>query len=246
MALRRNRFCAMLCVLAVAHAAAVFRCDACESGACGSGRAGCCGGMTAAETQCPLCKAEADSECDGRQAQDSVPCGMPRWTRKKWAVSPRRSSETSSMFQARHRRLAACRGFRFPSDRCGFSTGCGGIEQPGRAFSRRGVPVRLVPRPYGFPSEPCVLVRMFCPQISSEDSFMKSFLLISALALTSAVPVGMGLLSKAGCGSCPCCGCCESGSCACSECSCDCCSDKGCPGSDAACSSSCCGQAVSR
>jgi hypothetical protein len=74
MALRRNRFCAMLCVLAVAHAAAVFRCDACESGACGSGRAGCCGGMTAAETQCPLCKAEADSECDGRQAQDSVPC----------------------------------------------------------------------------------------------------------------------------------------------------------------------------
>ena len=30
--------------------------------------------MTAAETQCPLCKAEADSECDGRQAQDSVPC----------------------------------------------------------------------------------------------------------------------------------------------------------------------------
>ena len=63
---------------------------------------------------------------------------------------------------------------------------------------------------------------------------MKSFLLISALALTSAVPVGMGLLSKAGCGSCPCCGCCESGSCTCSECSCDCCSDEGCPGENRA------------
>lgn len=74
MTLRRNRLCAVFCVLAVAHAAVVFRCDACESGACGSGRAGCCGGMTAAETQCPLCKAEADSECDGRQAHDSAPC----------------------------------------------------------------------------------------------------------------------------------------------------------------------------
>lgn len=75
---------------------------------------------------------------------------------------------------------------------------------------------------------------------------MKSLLLISALALTSAMPVGMGLLSKASCGSCPCCGCCESDSCTCADCRCDCCSDTGCAGSEPACGSNCYSQSESR
>lgn len=74
MAVHRNRFCAVLCVLAIAHAAAVFRCDACAAGACAASRAGCCGGVVAAEPQCPLCRAEAGDECDESQPQDSAPC----------------------------------------------------------------------------------------------------------------------------------------------------------------------------